>query len=136
MTRRTRSSLPETRSDDRWQCAMPCREGNLSTCFVFAPRGGHRRAATFLCTHLCSHVNLVAALDHSGIVAPELRRQVGETEQQKLARWDSMIASRVPDLRFLLEYCLESTEATLHLNIDLSRIGASVTASAHGRCWQ
>ena len=32
--------------------------------------GGHRRAATFLCTHLCSHGYVVAALDHSEVVAP------------------------------------------------------------------
>jgi predicted dienelactone hydrolase len=86
--------------------------------------GGHRRAATFLCTQLCSHGYVVAALDHSEIVAPDLARQLGETEQQKLARWDAVIASRVPDLRFLLDYVLETLATDPHLKIDASRIGA------------
>src|SRR5262249_48911074 len=30
--------------------------------------GGHRRSATFLCTHLASHGYAVAALDHSEVV--------------------------------------------------------------------
>src|SRR5438270_5192786 len=34
--------------------------------------GQHRRAATFLCTHLASHGYVVAALDHSEVVAREL----------------------------------------------------------------
>src|SRR6266545_1079399 len=40
--------------------------------------GGHRRAATFLCTHLASHGYVVAALDHSEVVAPELARRDGD----------------------------------------------------------
>jgi hypothetical protein len=36
--------------------------------------GGQRRSATFLCTHLSSHGYVVAALDHSEVVAPELAR--------------------------------------------------------------
>src|SRR5262245_60549852 len=34
--------------------------------------GGHRRAATFLHTHLASHGYVVAALDHSEVVDKEL----------------------------------------------------------------
>ena len=86
--------------------------------------GGHRRAATFLCTHLCSHGYVVAALDHSEIVAPELARQPAESEQQKLARWDAVIANRVPDLRFLLDYVLDTLAADSHLRVGASRIGA------------
>jgi predicted dienelactone hydrolase len=37
--------------------------------------GGSRRAATFLCTHLTSHGYIVAALDHSEVIAPELARK-------------------------------------------------------------
>jgi predicted dienelactone hydrolase len=34
--------------------------------------GGDRLAASYLCTHLASHGYVVAALDHSEVVAPEL----------------------------------------------------------------
>ncbi|SRR6266516_2573845 len=56
--------------------------------------GGHRRSATFLCTHLASHGYVVAALDHSEVVAPELGRQDGETETERAVRIDAVIASR------------------------------------------
>jgi dienelactone hydrolase len=68
--------------------------------------GGHRRASTFLCTHLASHGYMVAALDHSEVSAPELVRRNGESEEQKQARWQAVIASRVPDVRFLLDQLL------------------------------
>jgi predicted dienelactone hydrolase len=48
--------------------------------------GGNRLQSTFLCTHLSSHGYLVAALDHSEIVAAELARKNGETGEQKTAR--------------------------------------------------
>src|SRR5947207_1037046 len=48
--------------------------------------GYHRRAATFLSTHLASHGYVVAAVDHSEIVAPELARKDGETAEQRAAR--------------------------------------------------
>jgi predicted dienelactone hydrolase len=56
---------------------------------------GHRRSATYLTTHLASHGYLVAALDHSEVVAPEITGNV-----------QGFIANRVPDLRFLLDYML------------------------------
>jgi len=67
------------------------------------PSVQHRRIATFLSKHLCSHGYIVAALDHSETVAPELRRPVSESEEQKKARWREIIDSRVPDIRFLLD---------------------------------
>lgn len=69
--------------------------------------GGHRRAATFLCTHLASHGYVVAALDHSEVTAPELARRDGESAAQRAARIDAVIASRVPDVRFLIDHLLE-----------------------------
>src|SRR5436309_3055913 len=62
--------------------------------------GGHRRAATYFTTHLASHGYVVAALDHSEVVAPELARKQDETPEQRAARIDGWIASRVPDIRF------------------------------------
>jgi predicted dienelactone hydrolase len=85
--------------------------------------GGHRRAATFLCTHLCSHGFVVAALDHSEVVGPELAKKNGETEEQKHARWDAVIASRVPDVRFLLELLCEGQEWKPEVKLDFAGIG-------------
>jgi len=56
---------------------------------------GNRRSATYLTTHLASHGYLVAALDHSEVVAPEIAGNV-----------QGFIANRVPDARFLLDYML------------------------------
>jgi predicted dienelactone hydrolase len=69
--------------------------------------GGHRRSATFLCAHLASHGYVVAALDHSEVVAAELAPRVGETPGERSARIDAVISSRVPDVRFLLDYLLD-----------------------------
>ncbi len=49
--------------------------------------GGHRRAATFLCTHLSSHGYVVAALDHSEIVAGELARKAARPASKKPREW-------------------------------------------------
>ena len=87
------------------------------------PSGYHRRAATFLCTHLASHGYVVGALDHSELVAPELARREGETSEQRAARADAWIASRVPDARFLLDYVLERVSGQSGIQLDPARIG-------------
>ena len=81
--------------------------------------GNHRRGATFLTEHLASHGYVVAALDHSEVIAPELRAKPGETMEQKRARWQAIIDARVPDVRFLLDTVLAREPA----RIDASRIG-------------
>ncbi|HJT18726.1 MAG TPA: alpha/beta fold hydrolase [Thermoanaerobaculia bacterium] len=63
----------------------------------------HRKNATFLTSFLAENGYRVAALDHSEVVAPELRRPSSETEEQKQRRWRAVIDSRVPDIRFLLD---------------------------------
>ena len=83
--------------------------------------GGHRRAATYLTTHLASHGYVVGALDHSEVVEPELARKEGETEEQKAARADAWIASRVPDMRFLLDSLLGGSVP--NVAVDADRIG-------------
>ena len=85
--------------------------------------GGHRRAATFLTTHVASHGYLVAALDHSEIVAPELMRKDGETPERVAARIQGLISSRVPDIRFLLDYLLAEPSPLPEAAIDPSRVG-------------
>src|SRR5215472_6464344 len=82
--------------------------------------GGSRRAATFLCTHLSSHGYVVAALDHSEVVAPELGRRDGETPGQAAARADAVVASRVPDLRFLLG---QAQRGAASAGVNATRIG-------------
>jgi len=83
--------------------------------------GGHRRSATFLATHLASHGYVVAAMDHSEIVAAELARREGETDTDRAARIDAVIGSRVPDIRFLLDHLLGGTGTDIAL--DATRIG-------------
>jgi predicted dienelactone hydrolase len=73
--------------------------------------GSGRRGYTFLTNHLASHGYIVAGLDHSELVAFELAHRDGETPEQRAARAEAAIASRVPDIRFLLDYLL--TEAQL-----------------------
>jgi dienelactone hydrolase len=85
--------------------------------------GGHRRAATFLCTHLSSHGYIVAALDHSEVSAPELRGLQGATAEQKAAGMRAVIASRVPDARFLLDRVLSDAAPAPDARPDPSRIG-------------
>ena len=85
--------------------------------------GGERRRASFLCTHLASHGYVVAALDHSEVIAPELARQPGETEAQKLKRWDAVIGSRVPDTQFLLSQILAQKAVPTGITVDDTRIG-------------
>jgi predicted dienelactone hydrolase len=82
--------------------------GNYPLILFSHHSGGNRRAATFLSTHLSSHGYVVAALDHSEVIAEELKHREGETAAQKSARADAMIASRVPDMRFLLDRLLSA----------------------------
>jgi len=69
-----------------------------------------RRGYTFLTNHLASHGYVVAGLNHSELVAPELARRDGVTPEQRAAGAEAVIASRVPDIRFLLDYVLTQAE--------------------------
>lgn len=83
--------------------------------------GGNRRSSSFLCNHLASHGYAVAALDHSEVIAPDLQGgREGETDAQRAERIDAIIGSRVPDLRFLLDFVL--TDGT-ELPIDPGSVG-------------
>jgi predicted dienelactone hydrolase len=85
--------------------------------------GGGRRSATFLCTHLSSHGYVVAALDHSEVVAPELQRGDGESGEQTDARIAGWIANRVPDVQFLLDEVLDGAPEHGYADPDPTRIG-------------
>ncbi len=81
--------------------------------------GGNRKSAAYLCAHLASHGFMVAAMDHSEVVAPELAPGPAETAGERAARIDAVIGSRVPDVRFLLDFLLAEEAA----GIDRERIG-------------
>jgi len=72
---------------------------------------------------LSSHGYLVAALDHSEIVAAELAGKEGETDEQKTARVEAWIANRAPDIRFLLDQLLNGAAWDLVAHPDPARIG-------------
>jgi dienelactone hydrolase len=72
--------------------------------------GSGRRGYTFLTNHLASHGYVVAGLNHSELVASELGSRDGETPEQRAARAEAIIASRVPDIRFLLDYLVAETQ--------------------------
>jgi dienelactone hydrolase len=77
--------------------------------------GGGRRASSFLCEHLAGHGYVVAALDHSEVVASELQAAAGETPQRRASRIAALIESRVPDLRFLLDSLFAAKQLPAHL---------------------
>jgi predicted dienelactone hydrolase len=85
--------------------------------------GGNRQQSTFLCTHLSSHGYLVAALDHSEVVAAELARKESETDEQWTSRIEAWVANRVPDIRFLLDHLLNDKAWDSEAKIDSTRIG-------------
>ena len=92
---------------------------------IFSHSSGrwNRRGATFLCTHLSSHGYVVAALDHSEIVARELARKDAETTEQTAARVEALLSSRVPDIRFLLDHLLSGAASQFQINLDSTQIG-------------
>ena len=80
--------------------------------------GGDRRKSSFLCSHLASHGYVVAALDHSEVVDSRLGRRDHETPTERSDRVQAIIASRVPDVSFLLDHMLAGG-----YGVDASRIG-------------
>ena len=113
-----RDAAPLPRAD-----AMRDLPGRTSLIVYSHPSGGGRRAATFLCTHLSSHGYVVAALDHSELVAPELARKQDETDEQRDARANAWIANRVPDLRFLIDQVLDRAPLGDSIRLDPDRVG-------------
>jgi predicted dienelactone hydrolase len=66
---------------------------------------------------------VVAALDHSEVVAKEMKRKDGETAEELAARIEAMIASRVPDMRFLLDHVLDGAAWDSDVKVDATQIG-------------
>jgi dienelactone hydrolase len=114
------SGVPRSQMAVRHAAAQP---GTYPLIIFSHSSGGRRRQSTFLCTHLSSHGYVVAALDHSEVVAPELTRKEGETDVQKAARVEGWIANRVPDVRFLLDHLLANVAWDSEANLDPAWIG-------------
>jgi len=90
--------------EDRDASALPGRYPLIAFSHISS---GNRRQSAFLCTHLSSHGYVVAAMDHSETIVPELRRNEGESAEQRAARIQGWIANRVPDIRLLLDRVLD-----------------------------
>jgi dienelactone hydrolase len=91
--------------------------------FTHGSARGARRMSTFLCTHLSSHGYLVAALDHSELVAKEFTLRGDESKEERLARANGIIASRVPDVEFLLDHVLNGATSDWGIRLDPERVG-------------
>ena len=100
-----------------WSPGTPVNERRPLVVFSHSS-GGTRRSSSFLCEHLASHGYLVAALDHSEVVDPRLARPDHETPAERKVRVEAIIASRVPDVRLLLDHMLAGGYGA-----DASRIG-------------
>ena len=72
--------------------------------------GGNRRAASFLCEHICSHGYVVAAVDHSETFVPELALRPDMSREERATRAEGWIASRVPDVRFVIDHMLKNPD--------------------------
>ena len=57
------------------------------------------------------------------MVAAKLARRDGETGEERTARMEAVIANRVPDIRFLLDYLLASGALDAEMKFDDTRIG-------------
>jgi dienelactone hydrolase len=62
---------------------------------------------------------VVAACDHSEVIAPELAGRGGETGAQRADRIAAVVGSRVPDVRFLLDHLLAGTTG---IELDQDRV--------------
>jgi dienelactone hydrolase len=62
-------------------------------------------------------------MNHSEVVAPELAPHPHETTEEKAARLQNVIGSRVPDVRFLLDHLLRVCLVDLGIPVDPTRIG-------------
>jgi dienelactone hydrolase len=62
-------------------------------------------------------------LDHSEVVAPELARRDGETDEQRKARVEAVISARLPDTQFAIDFLLADTLFGTDARPDADRIG-------------
>ena len=93
--------------------------------FTHGSARGARRMSTFLCTHLSSHGYVVAALDHSELVAKEFSLRGDESKEERVARANGIIASRVPDVQFLLDHLLNGVLSDWGIRLDPERVGVA-----------
>jgi dienelactone hydrolase len=85
--------------------------------------GGDHRSAAYLCAHLASSGYLVAAMDHSETLAPELAARPGESPAERAVRVEAVVGSRVPDARLLLDRLLDGSLTGDAVAVDGDRVG-------------
>jgi len=118
------SSIPDERRGASYPCAMWLPEGAAPglplVVFAHSSAPVGRAQSSFLMAHLASHGYVVAALDHSELVLPGLRRPTAEeSPEHRARRIQAWIDHRVPDIRLLLDFMLGESG----LRPDASRIG-------------
>jgi predicted dienelactone hydrolase len=98
--------------DRMFKCEIwnPTDAGGYPLVVYSHPSGGNRRSASFLCEHICSHGYVVAAVDHSETFVPELAMTGEMAPAERTAQAERWIASRVPDVRFVMDYMLKHPE--------------------------
>ena len=96
---------------------------------------GHRRQATFFCSHLASHGYVVAAVDHAGntlrdtlnAAEQETQRTAEEERQEAQAFFQRYAALRPADIRFMIDQLLdhvgEGSGGVVASVVDADRIG-------------
>ena len=103
---------------------------------VFSHASGyHRRMATYLCTHLSSHGYVAAALDHSEVVAAELARKDGETDEQRLLEPKPGLRTECLTYAFSSTTCLVALRGPRKRNWIPLRLESWDTASEDGQHW-
>jgi hypothetical protein len=91
-------SFPDPQRQGRKPATLNCAIPQPRPAFiVFSHASGHHRRGA---TYLSCHGYVVAAMNHSEVVAPEPAYPPDETAEQKTARLPGVIGSRVPDIRF------------------------------------
>ena len=82
--------------------------------------GGEKRQSTFLYTHLASHGNVVAAMDHVGNTTEDMIS--GASEPNNATQLEQFMADRPADCSFVIDLMLAGNA---NLSIDAERIGIS-----------
>jgi hypothetical protein len=87
--------------------------------------GSGRRGYTFLTNHLASHGYIVAGLNHSELVAPELGRRDGETTEQRARRHREPHSGHSVSSRLSLNWSAAQTRPCRNRGSQLRRLDSA-----------
>src|SRR5262245_66373160 len=95
----------DTSRDRVFKCEIwnPSATGTLPLVVYSHFSGGNRRAASFLCEHICSHGYVVAAVDHSETFVPELALSPDMSREGRPQRADGWITRPGPAVRVAVD---------------------------------